>query len=80
MRRLKRALHCKNESIAIVISGYWEYETGLLEIINISSAATERKRIAYSLPFENQLFGYIHYIVLYWNKYQVSAKHMQFSP
>ena len=30
-----------------------------LEIINISSA-TESKRIACNLPFENQLFGYIH--------------------
>ena len=29
--------------------------------INISSAATESKRIACNLPFENQLFGYIHY-------------------
>ena len=25
-----RGKHCKNESIVIVISGYWEYETGLL--------------------------------------------------
>ena len=24
-----QSLHCKNESIVIVISGYWEYETGL---------------------------------------------------
>ena len=32
-----------------------------LEIINISSAATESKRIACNVPFENQLFGYIHY-------------------
>ena len=31
-----------------------------LEIINISSAAAESKRIACNLPFENQLFGYIH--------------------
>ena len=31
-----------------------------LEIINVSSA-TESKRIACNLPFENQLFGYIHY-------------------
>ena len=31
------------------------------EIINISSAAKESKRIACNLPFENQLFGYIHY-------------------
>ena len=31
-----------------------------LEIINISSAATESKRIACNLPFENQLFGHIH--------------------
>ena len=33
-----------------------------LEIINISSAATESKRIACNLPFENQLFRHIdHY-------------------
>ena len=32
-----------------------------LEIINISSAATESKRVACNLHFENQLFGYIHY-------------------
>ena len=32
-----------------------------LEIINISSAATESKRISCNVPFENQLFGYIHY-------------------
>ena len=32
-----------------------------LEIINISSAATESKRVACNLPFENQLYGYIHY-------------------
>ena len=25
-----RGYHCKNESIVIVISGYWEYETGQL--------------------------------------------------
>ena len=31
-----------------------------LEIINVSSA-TVSKRIACNLPFENQLFGYIHY-------------------
>ena len=28
-----RGKHCKNESIVIVISGYWEYETGLLRIV-----------------------------------------------
>ena len=27
-----RSSHCKNESIVIVISGNWEYETGLLEM------------------------------------------------
>ena len=32
-----------------------------LEMINIASAATESKRIACNVPFENQLFGYIHY-------------------
>ena len=27
-----RSSYCKNESIVIVISGNWEYETGLLEM------------------------------------------------
>ena len=38
-----------------------EIATLELKIINISSAATEIKRVAINLPYENYLFGYIHY-------------------
>ena len=31
------------------------------KLLIISSTATESKRIACNLPFENQLLGYIHY-------------------
>ena len=39
----------------------WDSDTR----IGIISSATENKRTVWNLPFENRLFGYIHYYLLY---------------
>ena len=55
----------------------WDSDTRIG--FGIISSATESKRIVCNLPFENQLFGYIHYCTEI-SLDQFAAKYMQFSP